>query len=76
MSCQPAILETLPNSVQRRKYWRRQGIEVLLPTTTTQSIPQENVNIADQLERLAKLKEQGILTEEEFASQKKKLLGL
>jgi len=47
-----------------------------MPTTTTQSIPQENVNIADQLERLAKLKEQGILTEEEFASQKKKLLGL
>jgi len=43
---------------------------------TKQFNSQENVNIADQLERLAKLKEQGILTEDEFASQKKKLLGL
>lgn len=43
---------------------------------TSQRNSQENINIADQLERLAKLKEQGILTEEEFASQKKKLLGL
>ena len=33
------------------------------------------LNIADELEKLAKLKESGILTEEEFQSQKKKLLG-
>jgi len=46
------------------------------PATTVHSTPQDNVNIADQLERLAKLKEQGILTEDEFESQKKKLLGL
>jgi hypothetical protein len=48
------------------------------PVINVHSIPapQENVNVAEQLERLAKLKEQGILTEEEFAGQKKKLLGL
>lgn len=33
------------------------------------------VDIASQLERLARLKEQGHLTEEEFQAQKKKLLG-
>ena len=30
---------------------------------------------ADQIERLAELREQGILTEEEFAAEQKKLLG-
>lgn len=32
--------------------------------------------VADQLEKLASLKEKGLLTDEEFASEKKKLLGL
>ena len=31
---------------------------------------------ASQLEQLAKLKEQGILTEEEFAAKKKQILGI
>jgi len=44
--------------------------------THSQNNTQDNVNIADQLERLAKLKEKGFLTEDEFTSQKKKLLGL
>jgi hypothetical protein len=34
------------------------------------------IDIADQLQKLANLKAQGILTEEEFNAQKKKLLGL
>jgi Short C-terminal domain len=33
------------------------------------------IDIADQLQKLADLKTQGILTEKEFAAQKKKLLG-
>ena len=33
-------------------------------------------DVVSQLERLAALKEQGILTEEEFAAQKAKLLGI
>jgi hypothetical protein len=33
-------------------------------------------DVISQLERLAKLKEQGILTEEELQAQKKKILGI
>jgi len=41
------------------------------------SIPIESSNlIAEELEKLASLKEKGILTEEEFYVQKKKLLNL
>jgi hypothetical protein len=32
-------------------------------------------DIADKLEKLASLKEKGVITEEEFAEQKKKILG-
>jgi len=35
----------------------------------------QEVDVVSQLERLADLKDQGILTEEEFAAQKAKLLG-
>ncbi len=34
-----------------------------------------NVSTADELERLAALKEKGVLTDEEFSSQKAKILG-
>jgi hypothetical protein len=34
-----------------------------------------NIDVADQIAKLAKLKEQGILTEEEFKAQKSKLLA-
>jgi hypothetical protein len=34
------------------------------------------VDVADQLRKLAELRDQGILTEEEFAVQKQRLLGL
>ncbi|WP_170603264.1 SHOCT domain-containing protein [Ruegeria arenilitoris] len=34
-----------------------------------------SVSAADELERLSALKEKGVLTEEEFASQKAKILG-
>ena len=43
------------------------------PATTGSSSP---VDVADQLRKLAELRDQGILTEEEFAVQKQKLLGL
>jgi len=33
-------------------------------------------DIADQIKKLADLKEQGILTEEEFSAKKKKILGI
>ncbi len=42
-------------------------------TTTSISAPKNN-DVAEQLEKLAKLKESGVLTEEEFAEQKSKIL--
>lgn len=41
-----------------------------------QSSQAPQIDIADQIQKLADLKAQGILTEEEFTSQKRKLLGL
>jgi hypothetical protein len=38
--------------------------------------PSSPVDVADQLRKLAELRDQGILTEEEFSLQKQKLLGL
>ncbi len=35
----------------------------------------EQVDVADQLQKLAQLREQGVLTDQEFAAQKAKLLG-
>jgi membrane protease subunit (stomatin/prohibitin family) len=35
----------------------------------------DQVDVVDQLKRFAELRDQGILTEEEFAAQKAKLLG-
>ena len=43
------------------------------PTKPTAS-PEENAKLLDQLKQLAELRERGLLTEEEFAMQKKKLL--
>ncbi len=40
------------------------------------TVVQQQVDVADQLGKLAALKDQGILTQEEFDAQKKKLLGL
>ena len=47
----------------------------LLPSHQLRKTAQED-DVITQLERLAALKDQGILTEEEFAAQKAKLLGL
>lgn len=43
------------------------------PTAPTSTAP---ASVADELAKLAKLRDQGILTNEEFEAQKKKLLGL
>ncbi|WP_374971189.1 SHOCT domain-containing protein [Terrabacter sp. BE26] len=38
--------------------------------------PASSVDVVEQLKGLAELKQQGILTEEEFAAQKAKILGM
>lgn len=74
------------NRVERRQYqrWADQGQQTPYPYTV-QGAPQATpvpapsagpqASVADQLKELAELKQQGILTEEEFAAQKAKLLG-
>jgi hypothetical protein len=41
-----------------------------------EAVPAADVDVITQLERLGALKAQGLLTEEEFAAQKAKLLGI
>ena len=42
--------------------------------TNTQSISENKVSISDQIRELAKLKDEGIITEQEFSNKKKQLL--
>ncbi|HUP86574.1 MAG TPA: SHOCT domain-containing protein [Acidimicrobiales bacterium] len=46
------------------------------PAAATPAATASPVDVADQLRKLAELRDQGILTDEEFAMQKQKLLGL
>lgn len=69
------------NRVSKRQEERWQQQEV--PTAPVQQAPiqaappaaQPEKSTIDQLKELAELKEQGVLTEEEFAAQKAKLLA-
>jgi hypothetical protein len=62
----------MPESV-----WRAVGYRDLGPVTEgvqMKTAPGDGVDLVDQLERLAKLKQQGVLTDDEFAAQKAKIL--
>jgi len=48
----------------------------LKPAPEAQARPAASSNIADEIQRLAALKEQGILSDDEFAAAKAKLLGI
>jgi len=76
------------NRVARRQAekWQSQGgAQPMQYRAAAQSPPQEEYaapvaaapqqSVADQLKELAELKNQGILTDEEFAAQKAKILG-
>lgn len=39
-------------------------------------VQSNNLDVADQISKLAELRDKGILTEEEFTTQKRKMLGL
>jgi hypothetical protein len=70
------------NRVSRRQAerWQQQGAG-MYPTRMAQAPPPapaaapEGGSAVDQLKELAELKDQGVLTEEEFAAQKAKILG-
>lgn len=62
------------NRVSRRqaRRWAEEDVE----QQPVQSQPSGGDDTASQLQQLAQLKDQGILTEEEFAAKKKQILGL
>jgi len=52
-----------------------QGEQIVYEQQPQQAAPAPQGDVVSQLERLAALKEQGILTEDEFQAQKAKILG-
>ena len=73
---------TVSNRVSRRQgqRWAQQEAQEAPPQQAPVAAPAPAVapageSVIDQLKELGELKSQGILTEEEFAAQKAKLLG-
>lgn len=63
---------------QAERWAEQEGGELPPEPAAPQALPQPAAperSAIDQLKELAQLKEQGILTEEEFAAQKAKILG-
>ena len=71
---------TVSNRVSRRQgqRWAQQEAQEAPPQQAPAATPAAapaGESVIDQLKQLGELKSQGILTEEEFAAQKAKLLG-
>jgi len=66
------------NNVSRRQAarWSEKGTTQPGYLEPTQAVPQEQDDVYEQLAKLGQLKDQGILTQEEFDAKKKQLLGL
>lgn len=66
------------NRVSRRQgsRWQQQEAQQAQQEEPPPAAPQQEATVpVEQLKELAALKEQGVLTDEEFAAQKAKLLG-
>jgi hypothetical protein len=68
---------TVSNRVSRRqgRRWAQQEAPEAAPEAPPPPAPAAQSSTIDQLKELGELKAQGILTEEEFAAQKAKLLA-
>ena len=68
---------TVSNRVSRRQgqRWAQQEEQQQQQAAPAPAPPAGEASVIDQLKELGELKSQGILTEEEFAAQKAKLLG-
>ena len=65
-----------PNTRKFAEYVRTIIASGVAPATASVSVPKTDADdVISKLERLAALKQQGILTEEEFLEQKRKILG-
>lgn len=51
-----------------------ESLKAIARSNTAASPTQDNISVADELEKLASLKERGILTEDEFTTKKAQLL--
>jgi len=69
---------TVSNRVSRRqgqRWAQQEEVQQAPPAAAAQAAPAGSQSTIDQLKELGELKAQGILTEEEFAAQKAKLLA-
>jgi hypothetical protein len=60
---------------QRIAELEQQQAMASMPAAQPAPVQAPEPDLVEQIERLGKLKEQGLLTDEEFAAQKQKLLG-
>ena len=63
-------------TVERQSQYVHQMTPGFAPAVPQQTTPAQAPDVADQLRKLADLRDQGILTDDEFAAQKAKLLGV
>jgi len=74
------LAEMQAQQAQAQAAQAQAATEAAAPAQGAEAKPAASVDITDEqvseLERVAKLKEEGILTDEEFAAEKKKILGL
>jgi hypothetical protein len=69
-----AVASAVHGRVQRRQHDRwASAVEVAPPAAT--AAPADTSDLLNQLERLGQLRDSGVLTEDEFAAQKARLLG-
>lgn len=67
---------TLLAEVELPKLWAEKVQQFILDEIKDNKKPAGNSSSFDQLEKLAELKDKGIITEKEFEAKKKQLLGL
>ncbi|HZO07382.1 MAG TPA: SHOCT domain-containing protein [Solirubrobacterales bacterium] len=60
---------------EEQQYQQQQAQQAPPPAAPAPAAPAGGESMIDQLKQLGELKDEGILTEEEFAAQKAKLLG-
>lgn len=77
MAARTAVVVGTANAVsnkQQKKYANQQEHQAASAEAAPAAAPQDD--LATQLESLAKLRDQGILTEEEFSAKKAQILGI
>jgi membrane protease subunit (stomatin/prohibitin family) len=77
MAARTAVVVGTANAVskkQQKKYANQQEQQAASAEAAPAAAPQDD--LATQLESLAKLRDQGILTEEEFSAKKAQILGI